>query len=159
MRVRACIPSSHEVAAMLEVGMAEKDSKTIDVSDVSNASVKLLLEICYCGCVQDVKRSWKLVLDALDLAHRWQIDFVVRVLEKMLIPKIAFASFEALCEAASLKDLVALKPALRDFGRTNKTIKDRLDKGELSEVCFPYVEAASKPTGKEPVKKKRRVSY
>ena len=149
--------ASHVLSAMLSVGMAEKQSKCIDVSDTQEASVKLFLEACYCGCVKAQKRDWKIVLECLDLAHRWQVDFIVMMMQKLLVPLVSNASFDGLCEAASLKDLSVLKTALKEFGTTNKVIKGRFEKGEIPEACLPYVAHARKSTGEPARKKVKRV--
>ncbi|CAK9031968.1 unnamed protein product [Durusdinium trenchii] len=75
--------ASAVVTAMLASPMKEGQLQRIQVKDVAKREVSLFLEILY-TCSTHNEPDYKTALQALDLAHRWQVDVVVMVLANLL---------------------------------------------------------------------------
>ena len=123
--------ASSVVKAMLESEMKEAQTHCIEVRDIAQSSVWLFLEILY-TCSTQSDPNYKTVLDTLDLAHRWQVDFVVSILAELLERKITDESFEEIAERAILKSPDALQVALRQFARDSSKVQTKLRAARLS---------------------------
>eukprot|EP00434_Breviolum_minutum_P010015 symbB.v1.2.008833.t1/scaffold556.1/size187764/4 len=125
--------ASPVVRAMLESSMKERRTQRIQLNDTPREAVSLLLEIVY-TCSSQNEPDYKTVLAALDLAHRWQVQVVVRILGELLEQMITDESFASIAEHAALKGLEALKKACQKFGTESKVIQDQLKKDTLPKV-------------------------
>ena len=125
--------ASPVVRAMLESSMKERHTQRVQLNDTPREAVALLLEILY-TCSSQNEPDYKTVLAALDLAHRWQVQVVVRILGELLEQMITDESFASIAEHAALKGLEALKKACQKFGAESKVIQDQLKKDTLPKV-------------------------
>eukprot|EP00435_Cladocopium_sp_Y103_P061871 s1389_g23.t1 len=149
--------ASPVVTAMLASPMKEGKAQSIEVKDTSSKAVSLFVEILYTCSVQD-ELDHETALEALDLAHRWQVQVVVDILTDLLAGMITYASFAAIGEHAILKGLERLKAAAQRFGAESKKVQADLKAGRLSATVaqlFPVLSKPSKPS--EPKPKRRRV--
>eukprot|EP00435_Cladocopium_sp_Y103_P052863 s2633_g16.t1 len=94
--------ASSVVTAMLASPMKEGKAQRIKVKDTSRRAVSLFLEILYTCSVQD-ELDHQTAVQALDLAHRWQVDVVVAILTDLLAGMITDESFSVITEHAILK--------------------------------------------------------
>ncbi|CAK9112000.1 unnamed protein product [Durusdinium trenchii] len=122
--------ASAVVAAMLESPMQEGQCQRIQVKDVPKGAVSLVLEILY-TCSTQNEPDYKTALQAMDVAHRWQVDVVVSVLARLLQGMITDESFSEIAEQAVLKNLDDLKTAIQSFGAASDAVKDQLKDGQL----------------------------
>jgi len=125
--------ASPVVRAMMESSMKERQTQRIQLNDTPREAVALLLEILY-TCSSQNEPDYKTVLSALDLAHRWQVQVVVRILGELLEQMITDESFASIAEHAALKGLETLKKACQKFGAESKIIQDQLKKDTLPKV-------------------------
>jgi len=125
--------ASPVVRAMLESCMKERQTQRVQLNDTPREAVSLLLEILY-TCSSQNEPDYKTVLSALDLAHRWQVQVVVRILGELLEQMITDESFASIAEHAALKGLETLKKACQKFGAESKVIQDQLKKDTLPKV-------------------------
>ena len=109
--------ASSVISAMLASPMKEGQAQTIEVKDASSSSVSLFLEILY-TCSAQTKPDYNTALQALDLAHRWQVQVAVTILSNLLGGMITDESFGAIAEQAALKGLESLKRASQSFAAT-----------------------------------------
>ncbi|CAE7882666.1 asphd2 [Symbiodinium sp. KB8] len=119
--------------AMLFGSLVEARRKTIDVKDASSSGVSLFLEVLYTGCTCN-DLEWETVLTAMDLAHRWAVDYIVVMLSGILQTLINDENFVAITEAAAYKGPDTLRKACRMFGNNNKTVQAQLKAGKLPRV-------------------------
>eukprot|EP00439_Symbiodinium_sp_Y106_P043521 s2269_g5.t1 len=110
--------ASPVLKAMLESSMKEGTTQCIDVKDSSSQGVTLLLQMIYTCSSQD-EPSYGTFLEALDLAHRWQVTDAVSIISQALSGMLEPKSFPSIAEAAVLKGLEGLKTACRSFARTS----------------------------------------
>ena len=75
--------ASPVLKAMLESTMKEGVTKKIQVTDSSKEGVVLFLEVLY-TCAFRSNPDYRTVMDALDIAHRWQTHSVVEMLAEVL---------------------------------------------------------------------------
>lgn len=114
--------SSCVLAAILSSGMSECKNRVIEVRDASKDDVDLFLMLLYTGST-DSDCSHDSALSALDLAHRWQVNHVVTMLEHVLGTMVSDATFVSIAEAAKLKGLPHLTTACRNFGANSASVK------------------------------------
>lgn len=116
--------ASPALSAMLQSAMIEGATKSITISDCSAKSASLFLDLLYSGTTEsDLDAdagadagAVTTLLEALQLAHRWQIQPVVERTERELTHRISNrASFDAIATAAQQMALPALKSACRLF--------------------------------------------
>lgn len=93
-------------------------------------------------------------LAALDVAHRWQVQHAVIILEQELVQELQensgwftprevaehLRAFELICDSASLKDLPLLLGACRHFAATSLEVQMHFERGgfgptAVSELC------------------------
>ncbi|CAK9009466.1 unnamed protein product [Durusdinium trenchii] len=94
--------ASAVISAMLASPMKEGQAQRIQVKDVPKCAVSLFLEILY-TCSTQNEPGYKTTLQALDIAHRWQVDVVVTILGDLLQGMITDANFSEIAEQAVLK--------------------------------------------------------
>ncbi|CAK9068036.1 unnamed protein product [Durusdinium trenchii] len=114
--------ASPVVAAMLSSPMKEGQKCLIEVKDASSNSVSLFLELLY-TCSTKLDPDYQMVLQALDVAHRWQVEVVVTILADLLQGMITDESFVAIAEHSVLKGLENLKTAARRFGAESAAVQ------------------------------------
>jgi len=146
--------ASPVVRAMLESSMKERRTQRIQLNDTPRYAVSLLLEILY-TCSSQNEPDYKTVLSALDLAHRWQVQVVVRILGELLEQMITDESFPSIAEHAALKGLEALRKACQKFGAESKVIEDQLKKDTLPKVVKELFHQETAAAG-APRKKRKR---
>ena len=151
----ALIAASPVLSAMLQSCMTEGSRKHIQVKDSSAAGVSLFLDLVYasstCSEVQ-----YKTALEALDLAHRWQVEGVVRVLEEILQGMITDSSFIDIASAATLKSLFGLEKACATFAQNSKAVRRMSQNGELPPALKKLLGHAATASDTSAAKKKRR---
>ena len=142
--------ASSVISAMLASTMKEAQARTIEVKDTSSSSVSLFLEILY-TCSAQTKPDYSTALEALDLAHRWQVQVAVSILSDLLGGMITDESFAAIAEQAVLKGLESLKRVSQSFGATSMAIQAQLKDGRLPATVmqlFPSASSSSEPKSK-----------
>ncbi|CAE7256382.1 unnamed protein product [Symbiodinium necroappetens] len=151
----ALIAASPVLSAMLQSCMTEGSRKHIQVKDSSAAGVSLFLDLVYasstCSEVQ-----YKTALEALDLAHRWQVEGVVRVLEEILQGMITDSSFVDIASAATLKSLFGLEKACATFAQNSKALQRMSQNGELPPALKKLLGHAAMASDTSAPKKRRR---
>ena len=114
----ACV--SPVVASMLSSNMKEARSRRIQV-DVSTKAVSFMFELLYTGASSKAFSN-SFGLQALDLAHRWQINHIVEMLEAPVSGALSVENFAEVSESAVLKDLQKLKMACRNFAHEHPAV-------------------------------------
>lgn len=151
----ALIAASPVLSAMLQSCMTEGSRNHIQVKDSSAAGVSLFLDLVYasstCSEVQ-----YKTALEALDLAHRWQVEGVVRVLEEILQGMITDSSFIDIASAATLKSLFGLEKACATFAQNSKAVRQMSQNGELPPALQKLLGHAATASDTSAPKKRRR---
>ena len=145
--------ASPVVQAMLKSPMKEAASQHIQLHDTQSSAVTLLLEALYTSSSLS-DPGYKTVLSALDLAHRWQIEVVVRMLADLVGEMITKESFPAIAEHAALKNLGALKTACRQFGSECDELQEKIKQGHFSKAVQDLFHLSTAPP---PVKKPKRL--
>ena len=143
--------ASPVVRAMLASPMRERKAQQIQLQDTSSGAVRLFLQTLY-TCSSQGDPDYKTALSALDLAHRWQVDVVVAILEDLVEQLITDESFVAIAEQAILKGLETLKRTCRCFGFQSAVIKDQIKKGQLPEMVLDLLRDNGTS---QPVKKRK----
>ena len=116
--------ASPVVHAMLGAAMKEQKTQEIQLQDTSGSAVNLFLETLY-TCSSQGDPDYNTALSALDLAHRWQVDVVVVILQDLLSELISEDSFLTIAEHAQLKGLENLKRSCQSFGAQSPTILEK----------------------------------
>ncbi|CAJ1424377.1 unnamed protein product, partial [Effrenium voratum] len=106
--------------AMLS-GCMQEASGRVSVENVSLAAAKVLLSLMYTGSLPlDLDAQSTVVLEAMCLAHRWQVQYVVHILvsaaEKALTPE----TFEPTADCAIRLQLPELLAICRSFANARK---------------------------------------
>ncbi|CAE7885892.1 klhl40 [Symbiodinium sp. KB8] len=149
------VAASPVLKAMLESTMKEGSSKRIPVKDSSGGAVRLFVDMLYTSSTRD-EPDYKTVLVALDLAHRWQVDGVVSVLQAILRDMISVDSFVAIAETAMLKGLEPLQRACRAFAANNSKVKTMQKKRALPPEVLKLLGESEAPAAEQSQRKKRR---
>ncbi|CAE7946633.1 unnamed protein product, partial [Symbiodinium sp. KB8] len=116
--------------------------------DSSSSGVSLFLDLLYTSSTRE-DPDHSTMLEALDLAHRWQIHGVVRTLCKALCDMIDAKSFVAVAETASLKGLEMLARACVHFGSQDEEVQAMLQKGSLPAAVRKLFEPAHAISGEQ----------
>ncbi|CAE7294142.1 KLHL6 [Symbiodinium sp. CCMP2456] len=124
------IDASPVLKAMLESFTKGGTTQCIEVKDTTKNGVTLLLQMIYTCSSQD-EPSYETFLEALDLAHRWQVSDAISIIAQALSGMLEPKSFPSIAEAAVLKGLEELKTACRSFARTSSAVQGELEKGKL----------------------------
>ncbi|CAJ1394028.1 unnamed protein product [Effrenium voratum] len=127
--------------AMLS-GCMQEASGRVSVENVSLAAAKVLLSLMYTGSLPlDLDAQSTVVLEAMCLAHRWQVQYVVHILvsaaEKALTPE----TFEPTADCAIRLQLPELLAICRSFANARKRA------------------SAAVPPGGKPQSKRRRIFF
>merc|ERR1712113_803680 len=145
--------ASPVLAAMLASAFREGENKFIAVKESSGTVVSFLLELTYSGTTT-VEVEPSIALEALDLAHRWQVHFVVEMLERSLHSMLSDDTFESIAEAAQLKGLQRLMTSCMAFAAKSEKIQKALKRNRLPS---PILKLLGKfDAGEAPQAKKRR---
>lgn len=130
--------ASPVLGAALQAPMLEGSSRVLQVPGVSSAAVQLVLDLAYTGQLSGASGGARTELEALDVAHRWQMQPVVRLLETLLAEqlreKAGSSSLEAslvseILEAALLKDLKELVSACEWLVSESEDLRSHLSTG------------------------------
>ncbi|CAE7304406.1 KLHL26 [Symbiodinium sp. CCMP2456] len=148
----ACSPV---LSAMLTSCMAEGASKRIQVKDSSAAGVSLFLDLVYTSSTCS-EAHHECAVEALDLAHRWQVASVVRVLEEILQGMITESSFVDIASSATSKGLLGLERACAAFAQNSKALRQMSEKGELPPALEKFLGHDATASDTSAPKKKRR---
>lgn len=100
--------------ATLSSPMRERETGIIKVEGVSVEAVRLFLYLVHTGTTT-AELEPTLLLDCLDIAHRWQVNHVVDMVENALIGLVNARILLPCFEAALRKDLPALRIACKSF--------------------------------------------
>ena len=122
--------ASPVLRAMLGSSMREGDERRIELRDSPCAGTSLFLDLLYAGTTY-AKIETAVLLEAIQLAHRWQVDHVTSMLEASLMAEISDASFTSIAEVAALLDLPALKAACVKLASTSAKVMRCLERNQL----------------------------
>lgn len=87
---------------------------TLNLKDSHGAAVKLFLELIYSGSTSiDVDAD--VAIEALELAHRWQVDDVTVMVGRLLEGLLTEATVEAIADAAQRMQIQHLQQVCRVF--------------------------------------------
>jgi len=123
--------ASPALSTMLASGFLEGKTKQIAIRDCAAKSATLFLDMLHTASttldLDSEGDAAATLLGTLELAHRWQVPFVVEMAERALTATICDQSFDAIATAAQMKDLPHLKRACRTFAADPKNaIAERL---------------------------------
>ena len=148
--------SSPVVATMLGQPMIEGESRRIPLPDCPPTAARFLLDLVYTGTTQ-LDPDDVTFLATLHLAHRWQLDSVVTMIETALSKRVDRRNFEGYAEAAQVLELQALRRACKMFAAVDATIGDRLRRRDLRPaVVALLLPPEPAPSSSAPPAKKRR---
>ena len=122
--------SSAVVGTMLASPLAEGHTRSIPLPDCPAVAARFLLDLVYTGTTQ-IELDDDTFLATLRLAHRWQMESVVAMIETALTRRLQTGNFEDLAEAAELLELPALRRSCKLFAKANVTIAGRLGRRDL----------------------------
>jgi len=163
--------ASPVLKAMLATGMREGDRKEIEVSDCSEEALHFLLSLLYTGSISSTEESTQeppasIMLCALNLAHRWQVGHVVRMLVLALAQRIDMDNFDVLADTALRLQLGPLLTSCRSFiaGHARELRCRLLSTGTTGRIQSPAVRAEVESilsgtacaAGETPRRKRRR---
>ncbi|CAE7691463.1 unnamed protein product [Symbiodinium sp. CCMP2456] len=148
--------ASPVLKAMLTSAMKEGSSWLIQVKDSSSSGVSLFLDLLYTSSTRE-DPDHSTMLEALDLAHRWQIHGVAQTLCRALCDMIDAKSFAAIAEAAALKGVEVLQRKCVSFGSTNEQVQELLKKGSLPAAVRKLLGGPEPAIDVEQPPKKRRL--
>ncbi|CAE7230029.1 klhl36, partial [Symbiodinium necroappetens] len=94
--------ASPVLKAMLQSAMKEGKDKRVQVWDSTKCGMTLFLDVLYTSSTC-LELQYKTILEAFDLAHRWQVQHVTDILTETLKGEIRVESFAEIAEAAVLK--------------------------------------------------------
>ena len=99
--------------------------------------MRLFLDILYTGSVHQ-DSDYKIVLDALNLAHGWDVQSVVQVLSETLRDQITAESISEISNAAALQGPETLQRACAAFtARNSRMNAASLTPAALKMLGFP----------------------
>ncbi|CAE7807876.1 klhl36, partial [Symbiodinium microadriaticum] len=122
--------ASPVLRAMLQSAMKEGKDKRVQVWDSTKCGMTLFLDVLYTSSTC-LELQYKTILEAFDLAHRWQVQHVTDILTETLKGEIRVESFAEIAEAAVLKAVEPLQRACMEFGTKDKEIQTLLKKNSL----------------------------
>jgi len=127
--------ASRVLDATLASPMQEGRTGVVRVEGASIDSVRLCLHLIYTGTTASAELPEPTVLlEALDIAHRWQIGHVVSMLEKQLVRLVSPETLLPIYEAALLKDMGPLRVACKAFAATQTAALRAELEGKLTEL-------------------------
>eukprot|EP00913_Durusdinium_trenchii_P035871 g33568.t1 len=81
--------------------MQEAAGREVSVENVSTLAIKVLLSLMYTGSLPtDLDAQSNTILEALNLAHRWQVQYVVQILVSAAEKQLTLETFEVIAESA-----------------------------------------------------------
>jgi len=142
--------ASPVLKAMLSAPMLEARSRIIPVPDVSIEALRYLLALIYTGSWEGQEPSSISQLEALDLAHRWQLKHVVEGLEaalaalvpremQALSPEQQVTLLDKVLEAAVLKELLELRVLCQQLFSTGPHFESAFTQGNFGEASAKYI--------------------
>eukprot|EP00928_Gymnodinium_smaydae_P070161 TRINITY_DN54076_c0_g1_i1.p1 TRINITY_DN54076_c0_g1~~TRINITY_DN54076_c0_g1_i1.p1 ORF type:complete len:156 (-),score=37.42 TRINITY_DN54076_c0_g1_i1:178-645(-) len=149
--------ASPVVKALLHSSMKETKQKRITLEDCSLAAVEFLMSLIYTGGCS-AEHAADTSLHASQLAHRWQVDDVVQMLETYISGLLTEASFEDIATCSQLLSLPTLKRACIRFAKTNEGIQKKARSKAKAKPFNKHVMAmlgCTKTEVREEVKKRR----
>ena len=146
---------------MLGPAFREGQQRKIEVSDTPEAAVRLFLELLYTGGSTADPLAVPVALSAIELAHRWQAEGAVGMLERALLPLLSAETFTSIANEAALKELRLLSSSCITFARNEESAIDELVRnGELSAAALRLIGRSVAADRREPAGgKKRRRSF
>ncbi|CAE7270533.1 unnamed protein product, partial [Symbiodinium microadriaticum] len=147
--------TSPVLKAMLQSTMKEGSNKRVQIKDSPSAGVSLFLEMLYTTATR-AEPDYRTVLAALDLAHRWQVQNVLPLLESGLLGLLSVDSFAAIAEAAALKGLERLQRSCASFGTKSTEVQEMLKKGSLPSVVCKLLGQHTDVSLEQQARKKRK---
>jgi len=139
--------------AMLASGMREGSQQRVQVRDSPKRGAAFFLDLLYAGTSSDDLDA-PTVLAALDLAHRWEVHAVVRMLEGTLVSLLTNDNFVSIAEVALLKGSTNLANACRAFASSSKVLETKRKAGKLPKPVLDFL--GGRQEAKAPPAKKRR---
>jgi hypothetical protein len=103
---------------MLFGDFKEKNDKEIELKETPLDAFKLFLKYLYCqgfDLAQDISNDHLLAIKMIELSHRFQINRLTLVIEKILIKMISNENLTMICEVCILYDLNQLLNAMKQF--------------------------------------------
>lgn len=147
--------ASEVLKATLSSPMREGQTQKVP-SNISQAALRHLVALIYTGC-PDKEYSISVHLEALDLAHRWQLDHVVEALETKLVKEVSAASklsvqdqlalIDHALESAVLKHLPNLRQACHRTVAASQCLRDAAMRNEFG--CIASKDLASITGGEQ----------
>lgn len=148
--------------AMLSGCMQEASAKEVSLEHVSVLAVKVLLSLMYTGSLpMDFDTQSQTILEALDLAHRWQVHYVVQILVSAAEKQLTLENFEALAEASVRLQLQQLQDICRTFANARKLeLRAKFEESINSTVREHFGSIVGPNKGKEkPSAKRKRICF
>eukprot|EP00928_Gymnodinium_smaydae_P067865 TRINITY_DN50863_c0_g1_i1.p2 TRINITY_DN50863_c0_g1~~TRINITY_DN50863_c0_g1_i1.p2 ORF type:complete len:142 (-),score=31.38 TRINITY_DN50863_c0_g1_i1:1-426(-) len=139
---------------MLSSAMREGARKQIELKDTSSEGLAFFLDLLYTGSTcSDVDSS--VALEALDLAHRWQVGGLIAMVASALKRMITDKNFADIAESAVLKDLTDLKQACATFASKSANVQKNLQQGALPAAVREFLGRPSPSSSNRGAKKRR----
>ncbi|KAL1525839.1 hypothetical protein AB1Y20_020674 [Prymnesium parvum] len=130
----------------------EGQLKKIELQETPLSALRLFIDLVYTGSTYEIFPV-ETALAAFELAHRWQCDGVVNMLERALCRMICEESFEAIATHAVRFELSLLIAACTKFATDSQPIRSQLAKGLLPPALVAMLQGSE---GRPPRKKRRR---
>jgi len=146
--------ASPVVQASLSSAMLEGASRSIALPDCTLAAVHLLLELVYTGGISEDATA-KTANQALELAHRWQVDDVVQMIKKFIMGLLTDETFEEIATSAQLLGLPRLRQACVDFAEASSAVQEKVKSKVLPAAVLILLGMTTDRN--EPPKKMRRM--
>mmetsp|Transcript_21511 Transcript_21511/g.50149 ORF Transcript_21511/g.50149 Transcript_21511/m.50149 type:complete len:351 (+) Transcript_21511:147-1199(+) len=146
--------ASPVLSAMLSSSMKEGKSKRVTV-DCSVASIEFLLDLLYTG-TSGTPFSVDAGLPALEVAHRWQLEFIVSMLQHAAASALCVENFSKITEAAIRMELECLKQECEEFAAANPVVGEAAN---LPPVVRQWLAKKQRVCLDPPKAKKQRYSF
>lgn len=145
--------ASPVLKASLDSTMQEGITKRIRVHGASTAALRHVLVMMYTGCSEGDELPVEVQLDALDLAHRWQVEHVVTALDLVLARRLGQELrgqplerqerlLDELLTAAVLKSMPRLRTACHAYACNSPSLRHSLQAGALGSVAASDLQRA-----------------
>lgn len=148
--------------AMLSGCMQEAAGREVSVENVSTLAIKVLLSLMYTGSLPtDLDAQSNTILEALNLAHRWQVQYVVQILVSAAEKQLTLETFEVIAESAIRLQLENLLEICRSFASARKMdLRAKFEDAAMSNVVREQFGPIVSPNkGKEKQFKRRRICF
>ena len=124
--------ASSVLSAMLSSDMTEGREQRIQCTDATKESMLLLLDLMYTGSTTAEAIRLDGAVGAFELAHRWEIQHVLPMLERLLAGELSEGKFERIGELAVAKGSRAFEAAVAKWGKASARVKRALEAGSYS---------------------------